>query len=173
MKAKHVHSVVGVVLCMCLGLVAACAGLQGPIDTVDSGLTQAPLDAGLPPGDGGPPVEPPDAGVDFSACADAGVLHYCPGMGEAVCRLELLREKFASGCSLDAECVKADYASNCLAHGLCEPRLSVLASRKSDFEAAIAAELAWYCGRVNCGLSGSCVVMQTSAVCEQGRCQTR
>lgn len=168
-------------LLFAMSLVVGCAGSQGPAGTLDSGLAQVPEDAGTraPTQDAGNPFRfedggaPPDAGVDFSACADAGVLHYCPGMGEELCRLEVIRNRFASGCSSDAECVKADYAQNCLAHGLCEPMPSVLVSRKGEFEATIAAELGWYCGRVNCAIGGSCVVMQTSAVCDQGKCQTR
>lgn len=113
-----------------------------------------------------------DGGFDFDHCLDAGVSYYCPEMGEELCRLEVIRQAHAVGCTSDADCVKADYVANCLSYGLCEPRPSVLGARKSAFEAALNAELSAFCSRTNCG-GGSCVELRVQAICEQGTCQSR
>lgn len=141
---------------LCLG--AACDTPPEPTSTLSDGLAQGVA----------------DGGYDFRRCADAGVLAYCPGMGAELCRLEVIRGAFAGGCAADADCVKADVATNCLGYGLCEPKPSVLASRKADFEAAATAELSPWCGASSCGTSGgSCVDLQTQPACVDGACTTR
>lgn len=137
-----------------------------------SRMTEAPAaDSGS--AQSGPPDGGTDGGFDFGRCADAGVLYYCPGMGEELCRLEVIREAHATGCSSAADCVKTTYEQNCLAYALCEPRPSVLQARAAEFAAAAKVELNAYCSRVNCWGGGLCVDLQTQPVCENGVCGTR
>lgn len=94
-------------------------------------------------------------------------------MGTDVCLLELTREKFAVGCVADADCGKMAVDSNCLGHGLCEPKPAVIVALAAACEAAVAAGLAVCCAQISCAGGGSCAPLETTARCDQGSLITR
>lgn len=111
---------------------------------------------------------PPDGGA--AACEGT---YGCPGDRVEYCAFEALRLENASGCVVDADCVKVDVASNCLGLGSCEPKPAVLATRKSAFESAVTARLDAYCAQVDCVGGPQCVAVQTEVRCLDGACDTR
>lgn len=149
---KHLAPVVVAVL------VQACGGsTPGPTGGTDGGVQ---FSSGAPD-------------FDFSTCDSVDPLHYCPDMGVELCRLEIIRAKFAGGCTVDADCVKVDVDANCISYGMCEAKPAVHASAVTSFKQAAAAELSGYCGQVSCALGGSCAPLDSAAHCQQGSCVTR
>ncbi len=115
-----------------------------------------------------------DAGAEFPECEGLEeFVPYCPGMNRVLCRLEGLRQVSAAGCSQNEDCVLAEYQSNCVTYGLCEPRPAVLSTRTQTFAADIGSELAAYCARSRCFGGGSCAPYVGVAVCTQGRCEAQ
>lgn len=112
------------------------------------------------------------SGPDFSECDDGRAEPYCPGMLRETCRLEVLRRLHADGCVSDEDCVLVAYSPNCISHGLCEPRPSVLASLEADYIEMSDAELEAYCAPMTCRLGGSCAPLDTRAACVEGSCTT-
>lgn len=124
--------------------------------------------AGTDGGDGGAR----EGGYDFSSCPTDAGNSICPNWIGMWCRVNVIRDAFAGGCSNDADCVKATYQQNCLSYGVCEDKPSVRSSQEGSFWTAVNGELSGYCTATGCHLGGSCAAKSTRAACVDGVCQT-